>query len=146
MARVQCRFYEQKFPEVDDVVMVNVRSIAEMGAYVTLSEYNNIEGMILLSELSRRRIRSIQKLIRVGRSECVVVLRVDKEKVPSSSCCLQTHDKNLPAHLLILKACKATRFLFETRSFLLHFDINSPYYPPSIALIILLLYREVDIS
>jgi translation initiation factor 2 subunit 1 len=77
---VSCRFYEQKFPEVDDVVMVNVRSIAEMGAYVTLSEYNNIEGMILLSELSRRRIRSIQKLIRVGRSECVVVLRVDKEK------------------------------------------------------------------
>jgi translation initiation factor 2 subunit 1 len=36
--------------------------------------------MILLSELSRRRIRSIQKLIRVGRDEVVVVLRVDKEK------------------------------------------------------------------
>lgn len=77
---VTCRFYEQKFPEVDDVVMVTVRSIAEMGAYVTLAEYDNVEGMILLSELSRRRIRSIQKLIRVGRSECVVVLRVDKEK------------------------------------------------------------------
>lgn len=43
-------------------------------------EYDNIEGMILLSELSRRRIRSIQKLIRVGRNEVVVVLRVDKEK------------------------------------------------------------------
>lgn len=60
--------------------MVNVRSIAEMGAYVHLLEYNNIEGMILLSELSRRRIRSINKLIRVGRNECVVVIRVDKEK------------------------------------------------------------------
>jgi translation initiation factor 2 subunit 1 len=36
--------------------------------------------MILLSELSRRRIRSINKLIRVGRTEIVVVLRVDKEK------------------------------------------------------------------
>jgi translation initiation factor 2 subunit 1 len=36
--------------------------------------------MILLSELSRRRIRSIQKLIRVGRNEVVVVLRVDKDK------------------------------------------------------------------
>uniref|UniRef100_A0A914DYT0 Eukaryotic translation initiation factor 2 subunit 1 n=1 Tax=Acrobeloides nanus TaxID=290746 RepID=A0A914DYT0_9BILA len=51
-----------------------------MGAYVTLSEYNNKEGMILLSELSRRRIRSVNKLIRVGRSECVVVIRVDKDK------------------------------------------------------------------
>jgi translation initiation factor 2 alpha subunit (eIF-2alpha) len=58
--------YEQKYPEVDDVVMVQVKSIAEMGAYVSLLEYNDIEGMILLSELSRRRIRSITKLIKVG--------------------------------------------------------------------------------
>ncbi len=51
-----------------------------MGAYVKLLEYDNIDGMILLSELSRRRIRSIQKLIRIGRNEVVIVLRVDKEK------------------------------------------------------------------
>ncbi|KAK3930139.1 Eukaryotic translation initiation factor 2 subunit 1, partial [Frankliniella fusca] len=75
-----CRYYKEKYPEVEDVVMVNVRSIAEMGAYVHLLEYNNIEGMILLSELSRRRIRSINKLIRVGKTEPVVVIRVDKEK------------------------------------------------------------------
>lgn len=66
--------------------MVNVRSIAEMGAYVSLLEYNNIEGMILLSELSRRRIRSINKLIRIGRNECVVVIRVDKEKDIEVAC------------------------------------------------------------
>ncbi len=77
---LSCRFYKQKYPEIDDVVMVNVRSIAEMGAYVHLLGYKNIEGMILLSELSRRRIRSINKLIRVGRNECVVVIRVDKDK------------------------------------------------------------------
>lgn len=62
------------------VVMVQVKSIAEMGAYVSLLEYGNIEGMILLSELSRRRIRSVQKLIKVGRQEPVMVLRVDKDK------------------------------------------------------------------
>lgn len=61
-----CRMYESKYPDVDDVVMVQVKSIAEMGAYVSLLEYNGIEGMILLSELSRRRIRSITKLIKVG--------------------------------------------------------------------------------
>ncbi|GAA5913597.1 hypothetical protein JCM8208_003983 [Rhodotorula glutinis] len=74
------RYYEQRFPEVEDVVMVQVKQIQEMGAYVKLLEYDNIEGMILLSELSRRRIRSIQKLIRVGRNEVVVVMRVDKDK------------------------------------------------------------------
>ncbi|CAD5207990.1 unnamed protein product [Bursaphelenchus xylophilus] len=75
-----CRFYANEFPEVEDTVVVKVHKIAEMGAYVTLSEYNNKDGMILLSELSRRRIRSVNKLIRVGRSECVVVIRVDKDK------------------------------------------------------------------
>lgn len=75
-----CRFYEEKYPEIESFVMVNVKSIEEMGAYVKLLEYDNIDGMILLSELSRRRIRSIQKLIRIGRNEVVVVLRVDKEK------------------------------------------------------------------
>ena len=77
---LSCRFYKHKFPECDEVVMVNVRQIAEMGSYVSLLEYNKIEGMVLLSELSRRRIRSINKLIRVGRNEVVVVIRVDKEK------------------------------------------------------------------
>jgi translation initiation factor 2 subunit 1 len=102
MSLTNCRYYEEKYPEVDSFVMVNVKQvrflpvsncglvlcglraftsqIAEMGAYVKLLEYDNIDGMILLSELSRRRIRSIQKLIRIGRNEVVVVLRVDKEK------------------------------------------------------------------
>ncbi|KAH0445923.1 hypothetical protein IEQ34_025242 [Dendrobium chrysotoxum] len=74
------RFYEKALPDTDEVVMCQVRQIAEMGAYVKLLEYDDAEGMILLSELSRRRIRSIQKLVRVGRNEVVVVLRVDKEK------------------------------------------------------------------
>jgi translation initiation factor 2 subunit 1 len=78
--KTKCRFYERQFPDVDELVMVNVRNVETLGAYVTLLEYNNIEGMVLLSELSRRRIRSIAKLIRVGRQEVVMVMRVDKEK------------------------------------------------------------------
>lgn len=78
--KFSCRMYENQYPEVNDLVMVTVKRIAEMGAYVSLMEYNNIEGMVLLSELSRRRIRSVQRLIRVGKTEVVVVLRVDKDK------------------------------------------------------------------
>jgi translation initiation factor 2 subunit 1 len=80
MENNNCRMYESKYPNAEDLVIVQVKNVAEMGAYVSLLEYNGIEGMILLSELSRRRIRSINKLIRVGRTEIVVVLRVDKEK------------------------------------------------------------------
>jgi len=80
MSWSDCRFYEAEFPEVDELVKVQVKRIAEVAAHVTLLEYNNIEGMILLSDLSKRRIRSISKLIRVGRTEICMVLRVDKDK------------------------------------------------------------------
>ena len=30
------RYYEQRYPEVDELVMVQVHQIAEMGAYVKL--------------------------------------------------------------------------------------------------------------
>ena len=33
---VNMRYYEQRYPEVDELVMVQVRQIAEMGAYVKL--------------------------------------------------------------------------------------------------------------
>ena len=77
---VNFRMYESQYPEIDELVMVQVRSIAEMGAYVALLEYNNIECMILLSELTRSPIRSVNKLIRVGKQEVCMVLRVDEEK------------------------------------------------------------------
>ncbi|OON19395.1 eukaryotic translation initiation factor 2 alpha subunit [Opisthorchis viverrini] len=69
---LQCRFYENLYPEKDDVVVVNITSIQAMGSYVELLEYKNIGGMILHSELSRRRIRSINKLVRVGRTTVVM--------------------------------------------------------------------------
>lgn len=80
MVNLECRMYENEFPEPDDVVMVLVKEIQEMGGYVHLLEYNNTQGMIMLSELSRRRIRSVNKLLKVGRQEVAAVVRVDQEK------------------------------------------------------------------
>lgn len=40
---LNCRFYENEYPEPEEVVIANVTEIAEMGAYVTLLEYNNAQ-------------------------------------------------------------------------------------------------------
>ena len=39
-----------------------------------------MEGMILQTEIGRRRVRSVHTLFKVGRMEVVRVIRVDKEK------------------------------------------------------------------
>merc|ERR1712137_131419 len=79
-AMAEGRFYERDFPEVEEIVVVQVKRIVDMGAYVHLLEYGNSEGMMLLSELSKRRIRSVAKLLKVGRTEVCMVLRADHEK------------------------------------------------------------------
>ena len=38
-AYAKMRYYEQRYPEVDELVMVQVRQIAEMGAYVKLVRF-----------------------------------------------------------------------------------------------------------
>ena len=74
------RSYENFYPTVEDVAIVLVKEIIEMGAYVHLLEFDNTEGMLMISEISRRKIRSLNKLIKVGKTEAVMIIRVDYEK------------------------------------------------------------------
>jgi translation initiation factor 2 subunit 1 len=53
MSLTNCRFYEEKYPEVESFVMVNVKQIAEMGAYVKLLEYGNFPALWHNTRVSR---------------------------------------------------------------------------------------------
>lgn len=44
------RYYEQRYPEVDELVMVQVRQIAEMGAYVKLVSGEQCLGALLMAQ------------------------------------------------------------------------------------------------
>jgi translation initiation factor 2 subunit 1 len=73
-------FYERKYPERDELVMVRVNSIDEDGVFCSLLEYNNIEGFLQLKELSRKTyIKSIKRFVRVGQQQVLQVLTVDSE-------------------------------------------------------------------
>ncbi|CAG7948777.1 unnamed protein product [Penicillium nalgiovense] len=132
MSLTNCRFYEDKYPEVDSFVMVNVKQIAEMGAYVKLLEYDNIDGMILLSELSRRRIRSIQKLIRIGRNEVVIVLRyidLSKRRVSPEDVikCEERYNKSKAVHSIMRHVAEATQTPLETLYETIGWPLNQKY-------------------
>ena len=77
----RCRFYRERVPEKDSVVRVETIEIKELGANVRLLEYGGIEGFIQLSQVSTRRVRSVQKFLKIGRREMMEVLRVDDEKM-----------------------------------------------------------------
>jgi translation initiation factor 2 subunit 1 len=74
------RFYESVYPEIDEVVMVEVKSVADLETKVSLLEYNNIMGMIPSAELSRRRVKSVQKMMKIGKQMQATVIEIDLEK------------------------------------------------------------------
>jgi len=61
--------------------MVETTDIVDLGANVRLLEYGGIEGFIQMSQVSTRRVRSVQKFLKIGRREMMEVLRVDEEKM-----------------------------------------------------------------
>ena len=77
---IQYRMYEKKFPEVDDLVMCKIIEIFNDGAYVILEEYNNIKGLLLCTEISRKRVNYVTRLIKEGKEEVLRVKTIDKEK------------------------------------------------------------------
>jgi len=73
-------FYERKVPDTDELVMVRVNSIDDVGVSCHLLEYNNLEGFLPLSEISRKRMRSVLRHVRTGQKQVLQVLRVDPER------------------------------------------------------------------
>jgi translation initiation factor 2 subunit 1 len=42
----------QELPEVGEIVVATVTKIMDQGAYVSLDEYNNIQGFLHISEIA----------------------------------------------------------------------------------------------
>ena len=49
------------------------------GAYVKLLEYNNIEALILATNTTRKRVRNVKRLLRLGSQDVMQVITLDKE-------------------------------------------------------------------
>ena len=72
------RWYENEFPEVDETVMTEIIDVdPAVGATVRLLEYDNIEGMIMASEVSKKRRQIVSSLLKVGKIEELNIHKVD---------------------------------------------------------------------
>lgn len=74
------RFYENDLPKLDEIVAVKVLRFENDNVYVSLLEYQNIEALIISSEVSRRRIANIKSVINYNKIYFCVVISVDYDK------------------------------------------------------------------
>lgn len=74
------RFYRNKFPKVDEIVIGVPTIINETGVNIKLLEYDNQSAFIALREVSERRFRSIKKVIKLGKTYPLLVIAIDEDK------------------------------------------------------------------
>lgn len=68
------------FPEVGELVIATVNNITDYGSYVTLDEYDGLEGLLHISEMSSSWVKNIRDYVREREKIVLKVLRVDPEK------------------------------------------------------------------
>jgi translation initiation factor 2 subunit 1 len=68
------------YPDVGDLTIATVKRVVDYGAYVRLDEYEGIEGLIHISEISTTWVKNIREHVREGQKLVLKVLRVDRER------------------------------------------------------------------
>jgi len=66
-----------ELPEVGEIVIATVTRIVDQGAYVSLDEYNNIQGFLHISEIATGWIRSVEKFVKIGEKKVLLVKRIN---------------------------------------------------------------------
>ncbi len=73
-------FYIKKgMPEEDEIVICTVKKISFHSVFLTLDEYENLEGMMHISEIAPGRIRTIKDYVKEEKKIVCKVLKVRKE-------------------------------------------------------------------
>jgi len=70
----------QEYPERGEIVIATITKISDHGAYVTLDEYNGMQGFLHISEIAPGWIRSIGKFVKDGDKKVLLVKKINSEK------------------------------------------------------------------
>ena len=89
------RMYRNERPSIGDIVICKVVQVLDIGSYVELLEYNNIQGMIGVTEYSKQRIRSIAKFMNVDKIIAAEVIRTDERYIDLSKKSVESEESKL---------------------------------------------------
>lgn len=69
-----------ELPERGEIVVATISKIMDHGAYVTLDEYDGMQGFLHISEIAPGWIRSVGKFVRVGEKKVLLVKKVNPDR------------------------------------------------------------------
>jgi len=70
----------QELPEIGEIVIATITKISDHGAYVTLDEYNKIQGFLHVSEIAPGWVRKVHRYVKEGEKKVLLVKKVRTER------------------------------------------------------------------
>ena len=71
-------------PEQGEIILSTVTKVMDHGAYVTLDEYDNIQGFLHISEIAPGWIRSVSRFVKDGEKKVLLVKKVKSNDIDLS--------------------------------------------------------------
>jgi len=114
--------YGKKYPELDELVIVRIVKVEDFMTTVALTEYNDIEAIILPREISRKRSCKVNKIMKIGKKEVMKILRVSNGSIDLTKKDLTEEEiKNkIDQHSKLKKIYNMIKYISET--FLIDFE------------------------
>ena len=70
----------QEFPEVGEIVIATIKETGDHGAYVSLDEYDNIQGFLHISEIAPGWVRKVTKYVKEGDKKVLLVKKIQQDR------------------------------------------------------------------
>lgn len=70
----------EALPSINELCVATVDKVFDLGAYVKLDEYGNLEAYLPWNEVSSKWVKNIREVIKEGQKVVVKVIRVDRKK------------------------------------------------------------------
>ena len=70
----------QEMPEQGEIVLATITKVMDHGAYVTLDEYDEIQGFLHISEIAPGWIRSVSRFVKDGEKKVLLVKKVNPKR------------------------------------------------------------------
>jgi len=74
----------QEIPEQGEIILATVTKVMDHGAYVTLDEYDDIQGFLHISEIAPGWIRSVNRFVKDGEKKVLLVKKVKSNDIDLS--------------------------------------------------------------
>lgn len=106
----------QELPEQGEIVIATVSKVMDHGAYVSLDEYNGIQGFLHISEIAPGWIRSVSRHVKEGEKKVLIVKKVNPGRGDIDLSLKQvTNDQKKRKLLEVKKIEKGKTFLYSLK-------------------------------